>query len=225
MKPRLALLSPTELTVDQTALYQSLTGGARAKGKQHFSLVDSNGGLVGPFNALLTNPAIGNAIQALGSALRFGGSLTPIAREAIILVVANYHRSDFEWEAHLRIARSVGLSESLIGAIKLGDGSPALGLAGINSAEIEDASILSCITVAKTLLQSGDLSDSQFAEAGLHLNEGSILEVAALVSYYGLLATIMRMFRVDEQIPSDEQAQQQQQQQQQAPQSGEQGTV
>ncbi len=217
MKPRLPLLSPVELTDDQTALYQSLTGGARARGKQHFPLVDSNGGLVGPFNALLTNPAIGNAIQALGGALRFGGTLTAMAREAIILVVANYHRSDFEWEAHVRIARSVGLSESLIETIKLGDGSATIEASGFISAGIEDHSIFSCIAVAKALLQSGDLSDSQFVEAGLHLTEGLIVEVAALVSYYGLLATIMRLFRVDEQIPSDENPQ--------APQPGATGTV
>ena len=44
-------------------------------------LVDDQGRLQGPFNAMLFHPAIGMALQELGRALRFSGELPPRARE------------------------------------------------------------------------------------------------------------------------------------------------
>jgi 4-carboxymuconolactone decarboxylase len=117
--PRLGVLLPNELSADQTEVYSAIAGGSRANGPRLFPLTDAQGGLTGPFNAMLTNPSIGHSLQAMGAALRFSGTLSNQAREAVILVVANHEQSEFEWEAHLRIARNCGLVESTIRAIEL----------------------------------------------------------------------------------------------------------
>jgi 4-carboxymuconolactone decarboxylase len=117
--PRLGVLLPNELSARQTEVYSAIAGGSRANGPRLFPLTDAQGGLTGPFNAMLTNPSIGHSLQAMGAALRFSGTLSNQAREAVILVVANHEQSEFEWEAHLRIARNCGLVESTIRAIEL----------------------------------------------------------------------------------------------------------
>jgi len=74
------------LNAGQQQLYAAMTGGPRGGGNQPFRLVDETGALTGPFNAMLLQPAVGQALQALGAALRYQGSLADRARELTTLV-------------------------------------------------------------------------------------------------------------------------------------------
>jgi 4-carboxymuconolactone decarboxylase len=58
---------------EQYALYEKIALGPRAA-ESAFPFVDQAGALTGPFDAMLLNPVLGDALQALGSALRFGGA-------------------------------------------------------------------------------------------------------------------------------------------------------
>ena len=75
-RSRLAGLDPESLTPGQRAVYDAVVGGRRAAGPQLFRLTDDDGRLLGPFNAFLLQPRIGGPLQALGTALRYDGSLT-----------------------------------------------------------------------------------------------------------------------------------------------------
>jgi len=86
--PRPDRLRPDQLDGDARALYDELTTGPRARGPQPFPITDSNGRLLGPFSAMLLNPAIGRPLQPLGAGLLFGGSLGARSREPAILLVA-----------------------------------------------------------------------------------------------------------------------------------------
>ena len=100
-------------------LYGAIAGPPRGNGP--FSIVDEAGCLTGPFNALLHSPAIGDAVQALGAVLRFGGSLPDRTRELVICAVAAELESAYEWYAHSRVATSVGVSGTELKKLHDGD--------------------------------------------------------------------------------------------------------
>ena len=60
---RLQRLVPESLDDQQRALYELISAGPRAAGPQAFRLVDDDGALEGPFNAMLLCPVLGTALQ------------------------------------------------------------------------------------------------------------------------------------------------------------------
>ena len=50
--------------------------------------------------------------------LRFRGLLSARARELVILVVAASWESEFEWWAHVRIGKQIGLTDDEIDAVR-----------------------------------------------------------------------------------------------------------
>ena len=104
---RIARLSPGLLNEHQQRLYAAITSGPRG-GTQPVPLIDDAGALTGPFNAMLLQPAIGGALQALGAAVRYQGSLPSRTRELVILVVATHWSSEFEQHMHEAAGRHPG---------------------------------------------------------------------------------------------------------------------
>jgi 4-carboxymuconolactone decarboxylase len=183
--PRLAKLMPTELTPDQRAVYDSITGGPRAHGPQRFRLVDAGGGLEGPFNAFLLRPQVGQALQALGSAVRFETTFTDRAREIAILVVAVGCGSDFEWYAHAALGRAAGLTDTELA--DLGEG---------RFGGFVDETERTVARTVHALVERGDLDDARYAGAIDVLGEPGLFELLTLVGYYQALALQLRVFRV-----------------------------
>ena len=183
--PRLAKLRPSEMDAAQRSLYDRITTGERAAGPQLFPLVDADGALEGPFNALCLSPVIGDAVQELGAALRYHSTLTRRATEIAILIVATAWESAFERSAHEAIGRHIGLSEAELSALR--DGGP------VGSDEYE-------VAVARTahalVGPQRDLLDDEYAEAVEVLGETTVFELVALCGYYSLLALQLRAFRV-----------------------------
>jgi len=106
MVNRLPGLTPDRLDPEQRELYDAIARGPRSRGPQHFPLVDADGALLGPFNAMLLAPGLGAALQEVGAAIRFHGTLDARARELAILVVASRWDSAFERSSH----EAVGLA-------------------------------------------------------------------------------------------------------------------
>ncbi|MBD2893362.1 hypothetical protein amrb99_22830 [Actinomadura sp. RB99] len=101
---------PADLDGDRLALYRSIIEGRRAQGPRLFDLVSDNGVLLGPFNEFLLRPALGDALQRVGAAVRYAGSLGGRAREMAVLVVAAHWDSAFERTAHEAVGRAAGLT-------------------------------------------------------------------------------------------------------------------
>ena len=122
---RLAHLRPDELTAEQQQLYDTINQGPRRAAHPGLvspvGIVDDEGRLQGPFNAMLFHPVVGMALQELGRVLRFSGQLPPRAREIAILIVATSERSDFEWAAHAAIGAHLGLSAEQIASLARAD--------------------------------------------------------------------------------------------------------
>jgi 4-carboxymuconolactone decarboxylase len=181
---RLPKLRPEHLTDAQRELYDAIVAGPRAGGG--FALTDGAGALEGPFNAMLLQPALGAALQALGGAVRYRTGLGGRAREIAILVVAHGWDSAFERYAHEAVGRATGLSEADIEALR----------AGRTDAFADPAERLVAETTA-ALVARGDLSDVEFAAARAGLGLPMVFELTTLVGYYATLALLLRVFRVE----------------------------
>jgi 4-carboxymuconolactone decarboxylase len=176
-------LLPSSLTDPQQALYRAIAGGPRASGP--FSLVNVDGGLEGPFNAMLLQPSVGAALQALGSAIRYESTLDVRCREIAILTVARAWESAFETYAHEAVARSAGMTPVELSALRAGDESA-----------FADPRELLVLRVVTALAVRHDLTDAEYAAAEDGLGLPVLFELTTLVGYYATLALQLRIFRV-----------------------------
>jgi 4-carboxymuconolactone decarboxylase len=183
---RLTKLQPHMLNAGQRQLYADMTGGPRGGGNQPFRLVDETGALTGPFNAMLFQPEVGQALQALGAALRYQGSLPDRSRELAILIVAAHTECEFEQFAHEAAGRRAGLRDADLAAIRAGQ-----------EPDLADPAERALVRATWTLARTGDLSDDQYTAAEAELGQAALFELTTLVGYYSTLALQLRVFRVE----------------------------
>jgi 4-carboxymuconolactone decarboxylase len=144
---------------------------------------------------MLYAPAVGQALQELGAAIRFRTTLSPRIREMAILVVAQAWDSDYERSSHEPIGREAGLTAPEIEALR----------AGTDPGFTDDRERVAYSAV-RSLVGIGvpaDLDDAQYAVAVAALGERALVELSTLVGYYATLALQLRIFRVDAQQAGD----------------------
>ncbi len=183
---------PAELNEAQQRLYDELTTGLRSRDPQYFSIVNADGGLEGPFNAFLLQPALGSVLQAVGAAIRYETKLTDRTRELAILVVAAAWKSEFERHAHEPIARAAGVTNAEITAIREGDDSTAVW---------PDANDRTVVQAVRSLHECGDFDDELYDRVVAALGLPGLFELMTLVGYYATLAMQLRVLRVA--LPQD----------------------
>lgn len=184
MTERLRRLVRDDLDSEQLAVYRTITEGPRAAGRQLFALADDVGALNGPFGVLLHAPSIGGPLQELGAAVRYGTRMSDRCREIAILLVAVGMSSDFEWYAHERIGRAVGLDGAELEALQAGTFRP------------EDPVEGAVTRLCELLLGDSDIGDEEYARLVAELGEPLIIEVTVLVGYYRTLAQLLQVFAI-----------------------------
>ena len=189
---RISALLPSELDVEQKALYDSIVTGPRSAGPQLFALQDDLGRLNGPFGLMLHIPGIGSALQELGSAVRYRTAMTDRGREIAILSVAAATDSEFERYAHERVGRAAGLNEADIEALRT------------SSFTSEDATEQIVFDLCRQLVNDEFLGDEQFLRYAAQLDARAMLEIVVLVGYYRTLAQMMHVFGVHAPAESSE---------------------
>ena len=183
--PRLPHLNISDLSTKQMNFVESITNGKRGKNRTTKDFIYEDGSLKGPFNAWLYSSEIGQRAQKLGEALRFDSAIPATLREAAILSVAVYWKSQYEWWAHARIAFENGLSEAVIDAIKK----------GVTPPETEPG--INAITVfVRETLQKKHVSDDTFNAALECLGERGIVDLTMLIGYYCLVSASLNIFQV-----------------------------
>ena len=182
---RLPYILRTNYTNEQRALFARITGGKRGEGRMLDTFLTSEGGMKGPFNALLYSPLVGDAIQQLGQRVRFETSIPPLLRELAILCVAAKWRAQYEWWAHEKIARSEGLASTVIASVKTRS-LPAF----TSPAE----SIV--YRFVQELLEQQRVSERWYTQAVDLLGETGVTELVALLGYYTLVSMLLNTFEV-----------------------------
>ncbi|WP_410622641.1 carboxymuconolactone decarboxylase family protein [Amycolatopsis sp. cmx-8-4] len=182
---RLPHLTPDDLDPEQRALYDEITGGPRTAGPQRFSLKDGEGRLAGPFNAMLVAPPAGQALQALGAAIRYATTLSDRVRELAILAVAARWASAFEQHAHEPHALAAGLTGAQVEAVRAGA-----------IPDLADETERAALRFVSALLREEDVDDVTYAEVVPIIGNRMAVELTTLVGYYATLALQLRVFRV-----------------------------
>jgi 4-carboxymuconolactone decarboxylase len=183
---RLAALSSEDMTPEQVDLYRRILSGPRGQGPRAVPLSNGAGGLAGPFNAMLYAPAVGQALQELGVAIRFRTQLSPRVREMAILVVAQAWDSEYERSSHEPIGREAGLTDPEIEALR----------AGADPGFADEKERVAYSAARSLVGVPADLDDEQYALVSAVLGEQALVELSTLVGYYATLALQLRIFRV-----------------------------
>jgi 4-carboxymuconolactone decarboxylase len=184
MRPRLTPLLPSELTPEARRLYRS-TVAARTRLAEVATVVGPAGELLGPFDALLRSPAVGDAVQQVGTALRQSTILAPEVTETAILTVAAHWRAGYEWYAHEAVAASAGLL-SRNDLDRLRGGRPPAGSEAVRATW----------SFVSQLIATGEVDDAPYVRLLAMLGERGMVELVLLVGYYSLLAVALKAFRI-----------------------------
>ena len=163
---------PETMTDAQKAVYDSIASGPR-------------GDVFGPFPVLLHSPHLADHVQKLGAFLRFGSGLKGNLRELAVLATAKFWGAEFEWYAHVPIARGEGVSEAVIEAIREG-AEPAF------ADEAEAAVYRFCVALHET----HDVDDALYGRVQAALGQEALTDLIAVAGYYTLLAMTLNLYRV-----------------------------
>jgi len=147
--------------------------------------VSEQGWMTGPFNAFVQAPDVGRYLDPLGAAMRFGTSVERKLAEIAIITVAARWKAEFEWQAHVRVARELGVPGVVIDAIARGDDPP---FTGDNERVVHQ--------VVRQLTESGQLGQEAYDAAQRLLGDAGLVELVSMIGYYTLVSFILNAFRV-----------------------------
>ena len=153
-------------------------------------VLTADGGLAGPFNALVTAPDAGRRLSALGATLRFGTSIERRLSEIAIITIGVRWRAEYEWWAHQRMAREHGVAGAVVDAIGRGEDPP-----------FEAGDERAVYAVARQLGDAGRLDQETYDAAHRFLGDAGMVELVALCGYYTLISFLLNAFTVP--LPPD----------------------
>ncbi len=149
-------------------------------------LVRTRGGVRLPFSAILSNPEVTYRVAHVGTYVRFESSLPNNVRELAVLTAARERDVRFEWAAHVRAARQVGVSEAAIDAI--GHGRELDGLSDEEALPVR---------FARELLRDRQVGDATFAAARGRFGDSGVLDLTATIGYYALLGCLFNALEIE----------------------------
>jgi 4-carboxymuconolactone decarboxylase len=147
--------------------------------------VSEQGWMTGPFNAFVQAPDVGRLLDPLGAAMRFGTSVERRLAEIAIITVAARWKAEFEWQAHARMARELGVPGPVIDAIARGEDPPF-------ASDSEQA----VHAVARQLTETGQIGHDVYDAAQQLLGDAGLVELVSICGYYTLVSFILNAFAV-----------------------------
>jgi 4-carboxymuconolactone decarboxylase len=177
-----------ELDDAQRAVHDRIVDGPRRSQASVVPVADADGRLLGPFGPMTLAPAVGDAVQQVGAALRFATTMTARTRESAILLVAARRRSAYEWVLHEGAALAAGVTSDAVASLREGAMPTPFGV-GDDGGETDAA-----LAVADRLLAASALTDDEYADAVGALGETILAELVWLVGYYSMLALALAVF-------------------------------
>ena len=178
---RLPLISPSDLTSEQHAVYDDMRAGIEQK-FQGFSSIAENGALMGPWNPWLHEPKFGKPIWELTKALSFAPSLPKPVRE---VATGAKFRAAYEIYAHVMLAEQRGISDEKIATI----------VAGQRPSDLAPEEAVA-YDVASALVSHGALPELNYRQAVQAFGVNGAAELIYLVGLYCLVSVTLNGFDV-----------------------------
>ena len=176
---RIPYVRRAELGPEGQRLWDALVDG------QGDVILTADGGLAGPFNALVTAPDAGRRMSSLGATLRFGTSIERRLSEIAIITTGARWQAEFEWWAHAPMAREHGVPVGVVDAIGRGEDPPF---------EADDERAI--YAAARQLGHSGRLDQEIYDAAHRFLGEVGMVELVELCGYYTMISFLLNAFEV-----------------------------
>ncbi|WP_028696282.1 carboxymuconolactone decarboxylase family protein [Pseudomonas cremoricolorata] len=172
IRSRLTPLQPGRMSADQQRVLDDILQGPR-------------GNLDGPFLAWVHSPALADHAQRLGAFCRYGTALELRLSELAILTTAAWWRSQAEWQIHEPIARSAGLADSVIDALRQ------------QRTPLFERSDEQCVyDIGKTLYDTRRVDDALYQRGVELFGEPAMVELIGVFGYYALVAMTLNVFEV-----------------------------
>ncbi|MDX2205877.1 MAG: carboxymuconolactone decarboxylase family protein [Hyphomicrobiaceae bacterium] len=165
-------LTREAMTPAQAQMADAVLGGPRGR-------------LVGPFNAWLRSPDLGNRLQKVGEYIRFSSSLPARLNELAILIVARSWTSQFEWWAHHRFALEAGLDPQVAADIAAGRRPTTMQA---------DEAIL--YDFATELRRDRRVGEATYEAMRRQFGEQAIVDVIAAMGYYDIVSMTLNVAEV-----------------------------
>ena len=143
-------------------------------------IVESRGTMIRPYEVMLHVPEMARPAAELGHQIRYEGGLSDHDRELAILAAATAHSCPFEWDSHVGLARSAGVSEATIDALRDGDGSVG---------SPDDV----IVGFVREMCATARVSDTAYAAASERLGTAGVVELTTLAGYYTMLAFVINV--------------------------------
>src|SRR5688572_2683402 len=169
---RLAKLSYDQLSPEQKAAWDEVVAGPRKK-------------MHGPFFIWLHSPELLSRGEKLGLYARFQSSLPPRLSELCILITASHWKASGEWVDHAPIARDLGVDADALEALRTG-----------KPARFKQHDEAAVYALAQELLKTHEVSDATYKRAEEVLGQKGVLDIIAVLGYYGLIAMTLKAFKM-----------------------------
>jgi 4-carboxymuconolactone decarboxylase len=163
---------PEDLTPAQRKVHDAIVAGPRGR-------------VEGPLRVWLSSPGLAERAQELGAFCRYGTSLPPRLSELAILTTGAFWQAGFEWHAHAPIALKAGVPADALEAIRLGQ-EPKF------AREDEKA----VYEFSRELWTKRRVSDATYRRIADLLGNETVVELVAILGYYGLISMTINTFEV-----------------------------
>lgn len=148
-------------------------------------LIEKRGKLLIPYQIWLHAPGVAEGMEALGTYLNTGSSLSKQELELVILITVVHWQSPFPTNGHEKHARSAGLDEDIIQAVL-----------DQRQIEIDDPRLSAVSKMAHRLLANQTVSDLDFEKFETAIGRHGIAEVVSLIGYFTSVALAMKLHNV-----------------------------
>lgn len=168
--------NPDQLSAADKLIYEKMVEQRKSQGSP----------FDGPYLALMNHPILCQKIEELGYYLKFQGHLPRDIYQFVVLAVAKYTQSSFEWKDHLPHALAAGLPKDVIITLE------AHGIAESYFSE----PYLSIIQILQSTLSWKSIPEQVQAKAIQLYGIKGFIEITVLSGFYQMFSAINQGFNV-----------------------------